>query len=88
MCETKRCVGEGGSGNSGTQRACPKLSGEEVRADEGQDVGEEEEQVVADSGRLEPVPDDPDGRIAGEGVAERESRAKRPEDIRVEEMQR
>ncbi len=64
------------------------LARQEISADEGENVGEEKEQVVANCGGLQAVADEPCQRIAGEGVAESKARAERPEDVCVEEVER
>src|SRR5204863_9453279 len=88
LLEPEGCEGEGGARDHRARRAQPELAREQVRAEEGERVGEEEEQVVADERRVRPATDQTGRRIADESVAEGERVPDRPEPVRVEEVER
>ena len=64
------------------------LSRQQIRAEEGQGVGEDEEDVVADDRLFRTVADHPCGGVADQRIAEGERVWDRPEAVRVEEFER
>ena len=81
-------VGERGPGDHGADRAEAELAGEHVCAEEGERVGEEEEQVVPDHGGVRPAADDSRRGVADQRIAEGKRVLDRPEAVGVEEVQR
>ena len=81
-------VGEGRAGDHGADGPEPEFAGEQVRAEEGERVGEDEERVVADHRRVRALADQSRRRIPDQGVPEGERVVGRPEAIGVEEVER
>ena len=87
LLEPERRVGEGDGGDQRARVADPELTGEDIRAEEGERVGEEEDEVVADDRVVGPVSDEARGRVSDQGVAERERVGLGPELVRLEEVE-
>ena len=69
-------------------RVRAELAREQVRADEAQRVGEQEEEVVARDGGVDAFADQTGRRVPDERVGEREAVGQRPEHVRLKEGER
>src|SRR5439155_11657294 len=84
LLEAPRRVGESRSTDDGARATDAELARQQVRAEEGKGVGEQEQQVVPDDGGARSVADHPRGRIADQRVREGEAVSQRPEGVRLE----
>ena len=82
-------VRKGCAGGDGSEPPCAELAGEQVGAEEGERVREEEERVVDDERGVRVALCREAGRcVADQRVREGQAVGERPEDVRLEEMER
>jgi hypothetical protein len=88
LLEAEGREGESRPGDDRSRGPDPQLARQQVCAEEGQRVGEQEQHVVARHGGLAPRPDQPGRRVAEQGVGECKRVVERPELVGLEELER
>jgi hypothetical protein len=88
LLEPPRRVGERRARDKCADAAGVQFASQQPGAEERERVGEQKQQAVAEDGRLRSRADQPGRRVADQRVRERQRVLERPEDVRLEPVER